>query len=58
MEYEVWTEKVTEEVQMELDDWDYMPYEAAKSFSDSIKEIVEIRRNNGLILEMGAQDDS
>lgn len=35
-----------------------MPYEAVKSFSDSIKEVVELRRNNGLIMEMGAQDDS
>lgn len=46
MEYEVWTEKVTDETQMDLDEFDYMPYESVRTFSDSIKEVVEIRKTN------------
>ena len=58
MEYEVWVEKVTDVSQMKLSDFDFMPYEAVKAFADSVKEITEIRKTNGLILEMGAQDDA
>ena len=58
MNYCVTAEKVTTVEQMVLEDYELMPYEAVKSFADSVKEVGDARKTTGLILETGVNEDS